>query len=497
MCGLSGAMGDLTTKEERAVKTLLIWSQVRGMDSTGIGAVNRTLVGGEREIKVAKETGTPNFLMDMKAFDKVFYGTNMVYIGHNRLKTTGEINRKCAHPFLIENILGAHNGTIDHQNKNRMENGGQFRTDSEAIFNNINVHGIQDTIGRIDKSEAYALTWYDKRDNTLNFIRNKERPLWYIYSNDRRCLFWASEYEILVAAVSREGIDLKKEKAYVVNEDHHISWVIPLGIMEKLPEPTQHKYENHKTIVTPYSHPNSAFWKGNQAGQQGKKYGDSMFDKQDWNYNDWVQGGCCTLPQDKSGNQLADNIAKGIAILDAEEAETMKNALVVTNVKETKVMTAVDFDRKRRLDKLLLIQAMESKAPEYKSNSIVAYMDYHSGKWTIYIWNPTRGEWDTHISNDAPLDLPYNILDIEARHCFLHKGHGKKRKTYYKGYDGALLDQAHFNQVMQDGCMVCARTPEWGNSVTFVDKGFAFMCEWCSKVPGLVESTIKERKKVA
>ena len=233
MCGLSGTFGDISNNEEKAFKTLLIYSQIRGMDATGIGSISRKVDnGGHREIKLAKEPGPPYFLFDNKSFDRCFYGINQGYIGHNRSKTTGDSSRKSAHPFMFDDIIGAHNGTIDYRNKNRMEKGSDFRTDSEAIFYNIQCHGIDDTIGRIDASEAYALTWYDRRDNTFNFIRNKERPLWYIYSKDRKTLFWASEYEILMAAVGREEYHLElAEKPYVVSVDTHYKWIIPTSCL--------------------------------------------------------------------------------------------------------------------------------------------------------------------------------------------------------------------------------------------------------------------------
>lgn len=121
MCGLSGAFGALTFKEEKAVKDLLIFNQVRGEDSTGVASVSRHLVNGQHDILLAKETGPPVYLFDTHRFTKVFGRNNSAYISHNRYKTQGDISRKNAHPFLFDDIVGAHNGTIDWQNKARME----------------------------------------------------------------------------------------------------------------------------------------------------------------------------------------------------------------------------------------------------------------------------------------------------------------------------------------------------------------------------------------
>lgn len=456
-------------------------------------------------MKIAKDVGPPYFLFDTKAFDKCFFGMNQVYIGHNRSKTTGDSTRKCAHPFMFDDVLGAHNGTIDFQNKNRMEKGSDFKTDSEAIFHNIQCHGIGDTIGRIEASEAYALTWYDKRDNTMNVIRNKERPLWYIYTKNRRCMFWASEYEILMAGTGREDYHLDMaEKPYTVTPDTHYKWTIPSSCMTELPEPERNKLENFKKI----HYVSSVFRGGYHQGKKDQgtvdKSTDTMFnygngygyehygtDAESDLYHDIQSQTHKKLDEEKT---ILGTITDGIAAIK----ESLSPGS--TRVDETKVMTPEDVMKKMKYEKQKTTEATgvpEEKFPlKYKSSSMMVHLDKGTGNWHTYRWNKSRGEWDRYISANPPGDLPYSILDIEARHQFKHEGKGKHKKVFYKGFRGSLLNQDQFKKFMDLGCLQCDRNPEWGNDVTFLDDNHTFLCEWCSQIPDLVTDLIAKKKAV-
>ena len=47
--------------------------------------------------------------------------------------------------------------------------------DSETIADAINDIGIEEVVGKI--SGAFTFIWHDRRNGSLNFIRNDERPL--------------------------------------------------------------------------------------------------------------------------------------------------------------------------------------------------------------------------------------------------------------------------------------------------------------------------------
>ena len=160
----------------------------------------------QEEVFVAKQTGDPFQLMDTHSFNDIFKKPLRVLIGHNRYATTGKVTRRNAHPFEFPSVVGAHNGTLT--NKHSLTDGHKFEVDSEALFNEIHVNGISKAIAKA--KGAWALTYFNKEDNTLNFIRNKERPLSYIFSEDKKVVFWASEAWMLTAVLHREGYKVDK-----------------------------------------------------------------------------------------------------------------------------------------------------------------------------------------------------------------------------------------------------------------------------------------------
>src|SRR6185369_11244015 len=191
MCGLVGMAGDLNASHEKIMKDLLVFDTVRGVDSTGVCYVSKH----NDEVKIAKQIGNPFELFDQKSFDKASNGLQKVMIGHNRYATSGAISRSNAHPFDVGKIVGVHNGTI--KNKWNLHNHMDFKVDSENLYHHIQEKGLTDMLDKADG--AWALVWWNKEDKTVNFLRNKERPLFFSSSTDAKgeadgkTIFWASE----------------------------------------------------------------------------------------------------------------------------------------------------------------------------------------------------------------------------------------------------------------------------------------------------------------
>ena len=216
MCGLIGVAGDITIKLERTMRTLLILDSLRGDDSTGIAAVPR--IG---ETIVAKELGGPFDLFDSKKFKSALTKSNRAIIGHNRFATSGGVSKSTAHPFDFDTLVGVHNGTL--RNKWKLEDAKDFTVDSENLFHHIEKKGLRDALDTVDG--AYALVWWDKLNDTLNFLRNKERPMWIAATKDGKALVWASEKWMMEVACSREGVDLAE--IHSTTHDMHYSLYIP------------------------------------------------------------------------------------------------------------------------------------------------------------------------------------------------------------------------------------------------------------------------------
>lgn len=216
MCGIIGVAGDLTGREESLFKSLLVVNTLRGMDSVGVAAV-----GKEADVKVVKTVGDPFQLFDLNEFQSIMRRKNHVLIGHNRAATTGKVVRRNAHPFEFSSIVGVHNGTLT--NKHSIPDNFQFDTDSEALYNQINKVGIEEAIKNV--SGAYALVWFDKDENTINFLRNKERPLNLILSEDKKNLFFCSETWMVTNILGRENYKFNTPE--VLPEDTLVSFKVP------------------------------------------------------------------------------------------------------------------------------------------------------------------------------------------------------------------------------------------------------------------------------
>lgn len=213
MCGLVGMAGDLTPAEEKVFRTLLILDSLRGEDSTGVASVGKHT----GDVRIAKALGDPFQLFDTLRFESVMKPLHKVLIGHNRYATSGGVKLRNAHPFDMPTVVGVHNGTLT--NKYKLLDNSKFLVDSENLYHHIDQKGLKDAI---DVAEgAWALVWWDKVEESLNFLRNKERTLYFCHSIKEDVLFWASEPWMLNVALSRHSI--KHTEVTPFGEDVHYS----------------------------------------------------------------------------------------------------------------------------------------------------------------------------------------------------------------------------------------------------------------------------------
>lgn len=240
MCGLVGIAGDTSSHWKDTFTDLLIVDSLRGAHSTGVAAVQRF----QSEVELVKAPGGPHNLIGMEEYKKSLNKSLKVLIGHNRYATIGEHTVENAHPFAFPTVVGAHNGTLDKSAIKQLYRNELLGTDSEAIYSNINEHGLKDTIEKL--SGAWALTWYDKMDNTINFLRNEKRPLWYCYSKDRCTLMWASEVSMLEFITQRARLSVNEDEFYQLEVDQHFSWEIPDSITKKFEPPMKREMKAPK-----------------------------------------------------------------------------------------------------------------------------------------------------------------------------------------------------------------------------------------------------------
>lgn len=223
MCGLCGVAGNIGKQDILLFRWLLFLAQLRGEDSTGVLRIAR---GSNKQLKkdpsyhfpynkMRQIVPTSQFLAtdDEKHTKKRFLwdpNDSIAFFGHARFATKGSKDDVTnAHPFEFSDVVGMQNGTIHKKFKHSTE----YKTDTEALYRNINDYGIEAALNEAEAFDsAWALTYWNKKDHTLNFIRNDKRPLWMALCDNKSVLAWASEDWMLRKVVDRlfnnEKIDI-------------------------------------------------------------------------------------------------------------------------------------------------------------------------------------------------------------------------------------------------------------------------------------------------
>lgn len=200
MCGIVGMAGNLSYRDKDFLKMMMIFCQIRGEDSTGIFYVKQ----GDPDPVSHKVLGDPSNMFETSFWDKMSLYDKNIVVAHCRKATIGGISKYTAHPFTTDHITGVHNGTLRNW---KSLPGEALATDSMTLFKNFaREGGVRDTLEQTDG--AYALVFYDAETGHLNFIRNKERPLYYAFSEKGDVIYWASEAWMIYMTAAKLGVKL-------------------------------------------------------------------------------------------------------------------------------------------------------------------------------------------------------------------------------------------------------------------------------------------------
>lgn len=203
MCGLVGMVarkpGGFSFNHLDLFEQFLIVDSLRGKDSTGVFSLFRN-----GDVRVIKHGSHPYNLFrtdEWRDFKSAAVQRGKFLVGHNRKATIGKVNTDNAHPFVEENIILVHNGTLRDQ-KNLTD--ANVEVDSHAIAHALSTTPYAEVIPKI--RGAFALIWYDTKTEKLYAARNEERPLVILHSDD--FYFLASEAWMVGYPARRERINI-------------------------------------------------------------------------------------------------------------------------------------------------------------------------------------------------------------------------------------------------------------------------------------------------
>lgn len=236
MCGIVGVIGKkqwgLYPNHRKAFEDMLYMDALRGEDSTGIFSINK--YGNVEWCKEAipsyyhfKDSPDVNSLLN----NAVTRGTAI--IGHNRKATMGGTKDDAAHPFVADNIIMVHNGTL----RNHNDFGFNHAVDSEIFANVIQKHGFFEALQNING--AFAIAVYDINTKILRLARNGERPLGIVETEN--AFFFASELFMGWGAAWRH--DFKIEKFH----DLPMNTVMTFDLSQDVITPTLQEFDPYNT----------------------------------------------------------------------------------------------------------------------------------------------------------------------------------------------------------------------------------------------------------
>lgn len=195
MCGLAGVMtSSVSYQEANIFKDLLAIASLRGSQGSGAAVVQNAYLRGP-SIQVIKSKYISGALAYSDEFNELLHSRVSAIIGHARLPTKGGLDEDAVHPHRFGHIVGVHNGTMHRVAGQEVKD----QSDSAMLFKAIAEVGIEEAIK--ESSGAYALVWADEKEQTLNFLKNTWRPLFFknVGWGERNIntLYWSSEKEML------------------------------------------------------------------------------------------------------------------------------------------------------------------------------------------------------------------------------------------------------------------------------------------------------------
>jgi predicted glutamine amidotransferase len=195
MCGIVGIIrtdaGGISDKHIKMFESLLLVSQLRGEDGTGVMWLNKDA----KQVSFVKDAvPARKFFIsrEWKTAKERLAGTNTL-IGHCRFRTRGSNNTANTHPFVLNNTFGlVHNGSLPDSDNDRTIY--DYAVDSLFMAERIHKNGFD---ALKDISGAAAIAVLNSVDNSVCLFRNNERPMFFL--QEENTFIFASQKHFLEA----------------------------------------------------------------------------------------------------------------------------------------------------------------------------------------------------------------------------------------------------------------------------------------------------------
>lgn len=209
MCGIigiiTGKKSSLPSKKIRiTMEKLLIASQTRGMEATGIALMTRD------KIKVVKQSQRASEFVKSQGFDRLFDNTcnrrPLVAIGHTRLATDGDNSSHNNQPVVKSGIIGVHNGIIVNDEKLWQAHSDlrqMYQVDTEVLLSITDKYltegfdpaqAMQKSFGEIEGSASVAMIFCNRN---YMILATNNGSLYFQTDIKKRIIVFASEKRIL------------------------------------------------------------------------------------------------------------------------------------------------------------------------------------------------------------------------------------------------------------------------------------------------------------
>lgn len=208
MCGIFGVASNLGHRRSEVRRDAfingLIFNMMRGWESTGVATVANSR--NQNEVSYHKRALNAVDYFDTKKVQRImsrFHDYHFV-IGHCRASTRGAAEDSNSHPFMYDHITLAHNGTID---PSKLKTRAEEPVDSASIAASMAKDGELATLENLDG--GFSLVWYNLNNDTLNFARNKRKPMALAFVKGENTVYYGSEWMTTAAVVNRNGEELE------------------------------------------------------------------------------------------------------------------------------------------------------------------------------------------------------------------------------------------------------------------------------------------------